>query len=117
MQAVCIPPTASISLAGRFFCANSEMAREINVNAEDRLDLQDAADAAPDACALALLEAAYDERLGQIGGRALMLEPVVQIATTHGFTGTVDEASRLLQASGWRVEIGHDGQLVAWRVG
>jgi len=92
------------------------MARQINVNAEDRLDLQDAASRAPDACALALLEAAYNERLAQIGGQAVILKSVVEIAAQHGFTGTVDEAAGILRAAGYRVKTGHDGRLVTWKV-
>lgn len=112
MQAVCISNGLDLT-RGPFLFALT-MTREINAEAGDRLDLKDtAAHETPDA--LALLEAAYAERLAQIGGRATMLEPVVQIATEHGYTGSVAEAAGLLRAAGYRVIAGHDGRLVVWR--
>ena len=91
------------------------MGREINASAGDRLDLRDAARRVTDASALALLEATFNERIGQIGGQAVVLDGVVEIAAGRGYKGSMEEAARLLSAAGYRVETGPSGRPVAWR--
>jgi hypothetical protein len=89
------------------------MGREINVNASDTLHLQDAAD---HAAALPMLIAAFDQRLSQVGGHAAILNAVVEIATKAGYKGTVEDAARLLKASG-EFESGttETGLVAVWR--
>ena len=89
------------------------MGREIDVRAENRLRLQDAGRVTPKT--LTLLLDAFTERQRQVGGRALILDAVVEIARARGYRGTVNEAASLLQAAGCRVETGPSGRLTVWR--
>lgn len=89
------------------------MGREINVSAGDRLNLQDAGCSAPDA--LCLLETAYNKRLAQVGGRAVVLDAVIEIARGQGYTGSLDEAIGVLRVAGYSVEAGPSGRPIAWR--
>jgi hypothetical protein len=97
---------------GRFLCAEIEMSGKIE--AGDRPDLQHAGGNGLDA--LAVLEAAFDERLNQIGGRAVILDSMVEIAARHGYQGSVDEAASILRATGrYIVMPGQLGRFVAFR--
>jgi hypothetical protein len=91
------------------------MRREINASDGDRLDLRDAARRVTDASDLALLEATFNERIAQTGGRAVVVDGVVEIAAGRGYKGSVEEAARLLIAAGYRVDTGPSGWPVAWR--
>jgi ferritin-like metal-binding protein YciE len=72
--------------------------REINVEAGNRLDLRDVADA--NQTALAILKAAFEQRLAQAGGQVATLDTVVEIATGAGYKGTVDQAASILKVEG-----------------
>ena len=88
--------------------------REINVEAGNRLDLRDAADA--NQAALAILKAAFEQRLAQAGGQSATLASVVEIATGAGYKGTVDQAGSILKVEGgFIVEPGPDGRLIVRR--
>ena len=91
------------------------MGREINTDAVSRLDAQDAPRPMPDN--LTLLLDAFAERQQQIGGVAVVLNAVLEIARGQGFMGTMDKAISLLRAAGFRVETGPDGRPIAWRNG
>ena len=47
-----------------------------------------------------MLKAAFEQRLGQVGGEAVMLDSVVEIATETGYKGTADRAARIMQQEG-----------------
>ena len=90
------------------------MGREINVGAEDRLELRDAADA--NHAALAILKAAFEKRQSQVGGDAVMLDAVVEVAAEAGYKGTVDQAASILKVEGgFIVEPGPSGRLTVRR--
>jgi len=74
------------------------MGREINLEAGNRLNLRDAV--ALSHSYFLMLKAAFEQRLGQVGGVAVMLDSVVEIATEHGYKGTVDQAARILKVEG-----------------
>jgi len=81
------------------------MGREIKVGAENHLELRQAADA--NQAALTVLEAAFDEEQGQVGGQVVTLDAVVRIAAEHSYHGAADQAASILQAAGrYVVEIG-----------
>ena len=88
--------------------------REINLEAGDRLNLRDAADA--NRAAPAILTAAFESRLAQAGGETVMLDAVVEIARSHGYDGTVDQACSILRREGgFLVEAGPSGRLTVRR--
>lgn len=88
--------------------------REINVEAGNRLDLRDAADA--NQSALAILKAAFEQRLAQVSRQAVTLDSVVEIATAAGYKGTVDQAGSILKVEGgFIVEPGPNGRLIVRR--
>lgn len=88
--------------------------REINVDAGSRLDLQDAADASQRASAT--LTAAFERRSAQVGGQAVTLDSMVEIAAEAGYRGTVDQAGDILRREGgFIVGPGPDGRLVVRR--
>lgn len=88
--------------------------REINVDAGSRLDLQDAADASQSA--LAILMAAFERRSALVGGQAVTLDSMVEIAADAGYRGTVDQAGDILRREGrFIVDPGPDGRLVVRR--
>jgi hypothetical protein len=90
------------------------MGREINVGAEDRLELRDAADA--NHAALAILKAAFEERQSQVGGEAVMLDAVVEVAAEAGYRGSVDQAGSILKVEGgFIIELGPSGWLTVRR--
>jgi hypothetical protein len=74
------------------------MGREINLEAGTRLNLRDAV--ALSHSYFLLLKAAFEQRLGQVGGMAVMLDSVVEIATEAGHKGTVDRAASILKVEG-----------------
>jgi ferritin-like metal-binding protein YciE len=86
--------------------------REIDLRAAESLDPQDACINNTDAD---LLVAAFDERVQQTHGPAVMLDSVVEIARGTGFNGGVDEAVRLLQVRGFEVQWTASGRLAVWR--
>jgi hypothetical protein len=97
---------------GRFLCAEIEMSGEFE--AGNRPDPQHAGDESQ--AALAMLEAAFDERRHQIGGRAVILDSMVEIAARHGYQGTLEEAASVLRATGrYIVMPGQLGRFVAFR--
>ena len=74
------------------------MGREINLEAGTRLSLRDAV--ALSHSYFLILKAAFEQRLGQVGGEAVMLDSVVEIATEAGYKGTADQAARIMQQEG-----------------
>ena len=90
--------------------------REINVEAGNRLDLQDAvALSHADYC---ILEAAFErcERLAQAGGSVALFDAVVEIAIEAGYRGTVEQAGSILRREGrFIVEPGPSGRLTVQR--
>ena len=90
------------------------MGREINLEAGNRLNLRDAV--ALSHSYFLMLKAAFEQRLGQVGGMAVMLDSVVEIATEHGYKGTVDQAVRILKVEGGFIaEPGPSGRLTVRR--
>jgi len=90
------------------------MGRKLNVSAENRLKLREAADMCQ--TALTILEAAFETHLAQVGGMAVMLDSVVEIATQAGYKGTVDQAASILKVEGgFIVEPGPSGRLTVRR--
>ena len=86
------------------------MGREINLEAGNRLNLRDAV--ALSHSYFLMLNAAFEQRLGQGGGVAVMLDSVVEIATEHGYKGTVDQAASILKVEGgFIVEPSRSGRL------
>ena len=83
---------------GPFLLRGAEMGREINLEAGTRLNLRDAV--ALSHSYFLLLKAAFEQRLGQVGGMAVMLDSVVEIATEAGYKGTVDRAASILKVEG-----------------
>jgi len=85
--------------------------REINVEAGNRLNLHDAV--ALSHADYHILEAAFErcERLAQVGGEAVMLDAVVEIAAEAGYKGTADQAASILKVeAGFIVEPGPNGR-------
>jgi hypothetical protein len=74
------------------------MGREINLEAGNRLNLRDAA--ALNRSDFRILNAAFTQRLGQIGGMAVMLDSVIEIAIGAGYKGTADQAASILKVEG-----------------
>ena len=90
------------------------MGREINLEAGNRLNLRDAV--ALSHSYFLLLKAAFEQRLGQVGCAAVMLDSVVEIATEAGYKGTADQAARILKVEGgFIVEPGPSGRLTVRR--
>ena len=90
------------------------MGREINVSAENRLNLRDAI--ALDHAYATILKAAFEQRLGQVGGTVAMLDSVVEIAHDAGYKGTLDQAAMILRREGgFLVEPGPSGKLTIRR--
>ena len=90
------------------------MGREINLEAGNRLNLRDAV--ALSHSYFLLLKAAFEQRLGQVGGEAVMLDSVVEIATEAGYKGTADQAASILKVEGgFIVEPGPSGRLTVRR--
>jgi len=88
------------------------MGREINVEAGNRLNLQDAA--ALGHADYRIPAAAFErcERLAQVGGSAILLDAVAEIAAEAGYRGTVDQAGGILRREGrFIVEPGPSGRL------
>jgi hypothetical protein len=58
------------------------------------------------------LNTAFAQRLGQVGGVAVMLDSVVEIAIGAGYKGTADQAASILKVEGgFIVEPGPSGRL------
>ena len=90
------------------------MGREINLEAGNRLNLRDAL--ALSHSYLLMLKVAFQQRLSQVGGAAVMLNSVVEIATEAGYKGTVDQAASILKVEGgFIVESGPNGRLTVRR--
>ena len=90
------------------------MGREINLEAANRLNLRDAV--ALSHSYFLMLKAAFEQRLGQVGGEAVMLDSVVEIATEAGYKGTLDQAASILKVEGgFIVEPGPSGRLTVRR--
>ena len=63
-----------------------------------------------------MLKAAFEQRLSQVGGAAVMLDSVVEIAAEAGYQGTVDQAASILKVEGgFIVEPGPSGRLTVRR--
>ena len=63
-----------------------------------------------------MLKAAFEQRLGQVGGAAVMLDSVVEIATEGGYKSTLDQAASILKVEGgFIVEPGPSGRLTVRR--
>jgi hypothetical protein len=91
------------------------MGREINlIEAGNRLNLRDAV--ALSHSYFLMLKAAFEQRLSQVGGVAVMLDSVVEIAVEAGYKGTVDQAASILKVEGgFVVEAGPGGRLTIRR--
>ena len=90
------------------------MGREINLEAGNRLNLRDAV--ALSHSYFLMLKAAFEQRLNQVGGAAVMLDSVVEIAAEAGYQGTVDQAASILKVEGgFIVEPGPSGRLTVRR--
>lgn len=92
------------------------MGREINVEAGNRLNLQDAVVLSH--AHYRILEAAFEqcERLAQPGGGAVLFDAVVEIANEAGYRGTVEQAVDILRREGgFIVEPGPSGRLTVRR--
>ena len=90
------------------------MGREINVEAGNRLNLRDAV--ALSHSYFLMLKAAFEQRLGQAGGEAVMLDSVVEIATEAGYKALLDQAASILKVEGgFIVEPGPSGRLIVRR--
>ena len=74
------------------------MGREINLEAGNRLNLRDAV--ALSHSYFLMLKAAFEQRLGQIGGVAVTIDSVVTIAAEAGYKGTADQAASILKVEG-----------------
>jgi hypothetical protein len=90
------------------------MGREMNLEAGNRLNLRDAV--ALSHSYFLLLKTAFEQRLSQVGGAAVMLDSVVEIATEAGYKGTADQAASILKVEGgFIVEPGLSGRLTIRR--
>jgi hypothetical protein len=90
------------------------MGREINLEAGNRLNLRDAV--ALSSSYFRMLKAAFEQRLSQVGGAAVMLDAVVETAAEAGYRGTVDQAVGILKVEGgFIVEPGPSGRLIVRR--
>ena len=90
------------------------MGREINLEAGNRLNLRDAV--ALSHSYFLMLKAAFEQRLSQVGGVAVMLDSMVEIAAEAGYHGTVDQAASILKVEGgFIVEPGPSGRLIVLR--
>ncbi|MCR4413138.1 MAG: hypothetical protein NUV77_12020 [Thermoguttaceae bacterium] len=74
------------------------MGPEINLEAGNRLSLRDAV--ALSHSYFVMLKAAFEQRLSQVGGEAVMLDSIVEIATEAGYRGTLDQAGDILRREG-----------------
>jgi hypothetical protein len=89
--------------------------REINVEAGNRLSTLEAAAAIADGYRAILIDA-FERRQQQVGGEAVMLEAVVEIAAEAGYRGTVEQAGSILRREGrFIVEPGPSGRLTVRR--
>ncbi len=90
------------------------MGREINLEARNRLNLRDAV--ALSHSYFLMLNAAFEQRLSQVGDAAVMLDSVVEIATVAGYQGSVDQAASILKVEGgFIIEPGPSGRLTVRR--
>jgi len=91
------------------------MGREINLEAGNRLNLRDAV--ALSHSYFLMLKAAFEQQhVGQVGGVAVMLDAVVEIAAEAGYKGTLEMASSILKVEGgFIVEPGPSGRLTIRR--
>jgi len=90
------------------------MGREINLEAGNRLSLRDAV--ALSHSHFLMLKAAFEQRLSQVGGPAVMSDSMVESAAEAGYKGTVDQAGSILKIDGgFLVESGPGGRLIVRR--
>ena len=90
------------------------MGREINLEAGNPPSLREAV--ARSHSYFLMLKAAFEQRLGQVGGVAVMLDSVVEIATEAGYKGSLDQAASILKVEGgFIVERGPSGPLTVRR--
>ena len=93
------------------------MGREINVEAGNRLSTLGAAAVIVDGYRAILIDA-FERRQQQVGGEAVMLDAVVEIAAEVGYRGTVERADSILRREGrFIVEPGPSGRLTVRRAG
>jgi len=91
-----------------------DMGREINLEVGNRLNLRDAV--ALSRSHFLMLKAAFEQRRSQVGGAAVMLDSIVEIAAEAGYQGTVDQAASILKVEGgFLVEPGPTGRLIVRR--
>ena len=92
------------------------MGREINVEAGNTgQSTTDATEAIAKDYRAVLIDA-FERRLQQIGGAAVTLDSVVEIATEAGYKGMMDQvASILRREGGFIVEPGPSGRLIVRR--
>jgi len=91
------------------------MGREINVEAGNRLSITDAAEMIVSGHWAILIDA-FERRQQQVGGEAVMLDAVVEIAIEAGYRGTVGQAGSILRREGrFIVEPGPSGRLIVRR--
>jgi hypothetical protein len=89
------------------------MGRQISAEAGNRLDLHDSA--VHDASLLILL-GAFEQCRAEVGGEAVMLGRLVEIAAEAGYQGTVEQAASILKVEGgFIVEPGPSGRMIVRR--
>lgn len=74
------------------------MGLEINLAAGNRLNLREAV--ALSHSYFLMLKAAFEQRSNEVGGAAVALDSVVEIAAKAGYQGTVDQAASILKVEG-----------------
>jgi len=91
------------------------MGREINVEAGNRLSITDAAEVIANSYRAILIDA-FERRRQQVGGEAVMLEAVVEIAAEHSYPGGLWAARQLMEHGGmFIVQAGASGRLTVRR--
>ena len=90
------------------------MGREINLEAGNPPSLREAV--ARSHSYFLMLKAAFEQCLSQVGGVAVMLDSMAEIAAEAGYHGTVDQAASILKVEGgFIVEPGPSGRLTVRR--
>ena len=90
------------------------MGREINLEAGNPPSLREAV--ARSHSYFLMLKAAFEQRLSQVGGMAVMFDSVVEIAAEAGYLGTVHQAASILKVEGgFIVEPSPSGRLTVRR--
>jgi len=86
------------------------MGREINVEAGNRLPVLEAAEVIVSGYRAILIDA-FERRRQQVGGEAVMLDAVVEIAAERGYPGGTWAARQVLEQGGFIVQAGPSARL------